>query len=174
MASIIKVDQIQTAAGGTPTAADLGITVPSSSLPTGSVLQVVQGTPVTYGNSVGMNNSVYASVMSVSITPKTSTSKFLLMFSGLIDSLGDSYFDARYAKTVDGTTTTIFDNWAVDAQNFGSSNQHGGGYAMNYLDSPATSSAITYHLEGRDNGGATNVRFANSGACTFIVMEIAG
>ena len=49
MTSIIKVDQIQTVAGGAPTVADLGVTIPETSVPTlthaqmpsGSVIQVV-------------------------------------------------------------------------------------------------------------------------------------
>ena len=165
MASIIKVDTIQTAAGGTPTAGDLGLNT------TGTVLQVVQGAPLT--SSTGLNNSSYASIMSVTITPTASNSSFLLMFSGLVDAIGDSYWDARYAKTVDGATTTIFDEWANTALNFGSANQHGTGYAMNYLDSPNTTSEIVYKLEARDRGNSV-VNFAASGKCTFTVMEIAG
>lgn len=64
MASIIKVDQIQTAAGGTPTAADLGIT--------GSVIQVVRGT---YGTEVESSSSSYADTgLSVDITVKDASS----------------------------------------------------------------------------------------------------
>ena len=165
MSSIIKVDTIQTAAGGTPTAAGLGLNT------TGSVLQVVQGTPLT--SSTSLNNSSYASIMSVTITPTASSSSFFIMFSGIVDSIGDSYWDARYAKTVGGTTTTIFDVWASTALNFGSANQHGVGYAMNYLDSPNTTSEIVYKLEARDRG-SSNVNFAATGKCTFTVMEIAG
>ena len=52
MTSIIKVDQIQTAAGATPTVTDLGVTVPSASVPTlstghmpaGSLIQTVKAT----------------------------------------------------------------------------------------------------------------------------------
>ena len=146
--------------------------VTSAGLPSGSVIQVVQGTSLT--SSTALHNNTFTSVMSVTITPTSSDSKFLLMFSGLVDSVGDSFFDARYTKTVGGTTTTVFADWAVNAQNFGSSNHHGGGYAMNYLDSPSTSSQITYDLEAKDDGGASTVNFAASGNCTFIVMEIAG
>lgn len=145
--------------------------ITDANLPAGSVLQVVQGTPLT--SSTALNNSSYASVMSATITPTASSSSFLLMFSGLVDAVGDSYWSARYAKTVGGTTTTIFDAWANNALNLGSSNQHGIGYAMNYLDSPNTTSQIVYELEAKDNGSST-VNFAASGRCTFTIMEIAG
>ena len=68
MTSIIKVDQIQTASGATPTAADLGINV------TGNLLQVVSQEVISY-TAVASTTSkiVYAS-----LTTKAANSKFLI------------------------------------------------------------------------------------------------
>ena len=60
MTSIIKVDQIQTAAGAAPTAAGLGLNV------TGSVLQVVTGS---FGSEVSLTGTnIYLGVQA-SFTP---------------------------------------------------------------------------------------------------------
>ena len=61
MASILKVDQIQTSAGGTPTAADLGINT------TGNVVQVK--TEV-YGTQVSSSSSSFSDTgLSITFTP---------------------------------------------------------------------------------------------------------
>ena len=77
MASIIKVDQIQTAAGGTPTAADLGITG------TGKVLQVVQ--TVKTNTETSSSGSYVDSGLSVTITPSSTSSKILLLLVFRLD-----------------------------------------------------------------------------------------
>lgn len=68
MTSIIKVDQIQNAAGGTPTAGDLGLNI------TGSVLQTVYASTTT-GTDHATANTIIATSLSASITPKYSDSK---------------------------------------------------------------------------------------------------
>ena len=70
MASILKVDQIQTAAGGTPTAADLGINT------SGNVLQVVTATSESAGATTSTS---FVSYMSANITPSSTSSKILLI-----------------------------------------------------------------------------------------------
>ena len=70
MTSIIKVDTLQKANGATPTAADLGINT------TGTVLQVqhsIFSTTTTISSAASPT-----SIMSVVITPKSSTSKMVI------------------------------------------------------------------------------------------------
>ena len=67
MTSIIKVDQIQTAAGAVPTAADLGINV------TGSVVQVVQ----MYTSTTWTVSATEAKLFDYSITTKLNNSSIL-------------------------------------------------------------------------------------------------
>lgn len=74
MTSVIKVDQIQTAAGSIPTAGDLGLNI------TGSVLQTVHASTTT-GTSNTTANTIVATSLSASITPKYSDSKILVMVS---------------------------------------------------------------------------------------------
>jgi len=71
MTSIIKVDTLQKANGGTPTAADLGINT------SGNVLQV--GNAVFTGHmSIGTYNYTNVTNLSVTLTPKSTNSKFIL------------------------------------------------------------------------------------------------
>ena len=70
MSSILKVDQIQLSNGNTPTAGDLGLNQ------SGNVLQMksnVVGTATTISS-----NATPIEVISVSITPKSSTSKLVI------------------------------------------------------------------------------------------------
>lgn len=73
MSSILKVDTIQTAAGGTPTAADLGINI------TGSVVQVhtayFTGTD---GFTYSTNARTLVNYIQTSFTPKYATSKLII------------------------------------------------------------------------------------------------
>ena len=70
MTSIIKDDQIQTAAGGVPTAADLGLNV------SGSVLQVQSSV---LNTSSGLSSSSWVDTgLSVTLTPKSTNSKFII------------------------------------------------------------------------------------------------
>ena len=72
MTSIIKVDQIQNAAGGVPTAADLGLNV------SGTVLQVVTETSNATASGI---NAFVDGVVTASITPKQANSKILCILT---------------------------------------------------------------------------------------------
>ena len=174
--STLAVNTIQAETGTTVTVAS-GHSLDASAgliLPAGVGGKILQVKQTILTSNTDFNNSTYTTLMSVTITPTSSSSKFLVMFTGIVDSIGDSYFRARFSRTVGGVTTATFNNWAYGALNFGSSNQHGGGYAMNHLDEPATASEIIYNFDGMDPGNNQTVRLNASGNSTFTVMEVAG
>jgi hypothetical protein len=87
MSSIIKVDQIQLADGSTPTAGDLGVTLGSADLPTGSVLQTIMINPATSTTDVTSKTWVeISSDLRATITPINASNTLLLtctfQFSG--------------------------------------------------------------------------------------------
>jgi len=88
MTSIIKVDTLQKANGGTPTAADLGINT------TGTVLQV-QSTTLTGRYSISSHSDTGVGTdigLNVIITPKSSSSQFLITVNvGAAGSLNTSW-----------------------------------------------------------------------------------
>tara|TARA_R110000782_G_scaffold154784_1_gene247090 strand:+ start:677 stop:1240 length:564 start_codon:yes stop_codon:yes gene_type:complete len=187
MTSIIKVDTLQTAAGGVPTAGDLGLNV------AGTVLQVVSATKTnTQASSVASGGEYAVSGLSVNITPTSSTSKFLLigqvsgarngnlpilawLFKRDSTSVGIGDASSNRGRITSGHLIVS----GADANSITS-------VSGNYLDSPSTTSQITYSISGYNVSGATRsyyINYAPSGAddaggsrqiSTLTVMEIAG
>jgi len=75
MSSIIKVDTIQTAAGGVPTAGDLGLNI------TGSVLQTVAGRSTT---ALDTTSTSMQTVASANITPSTTSNAILINVNAMV------------------------------------------------------------------------------------------
>lgn len=99
MASIIKVDTIQTAAGGTPTAADLGLNT------TGSVLQVVS---YTFDTTVSATNAdVHTHITEKAFTPLNATSNILILMSagGVVNGGSGRMALRLYRDSVSGGVT---------------------------------------------------------------------
>ena len=180
MASIIKVDTIQTAAGGTPTAADLGLNV------TGAILQV-KNSIITSKISTS-STSFVSTGLSVNITPVSSTSKILILATGNAG-IGNNGLD-RIHFQIGGMTST---NTGDAATGFETSQticprSADTGWAQNpfhitLMDSPNTTSALTYTLLWAAANSANTI-YLNSAAnsdslvgntpTTLTVMEIAG
>lgn len=166
MASIIKVDQIQTAAGGTPTAADLGINT------SGNVLQVQTGTTSTVFST--SSTSFVATNMSVVITPKYATSKILITVNGSVyhytnaQSAVDVY---RNGTSVTGLTNGFEVTWLESTRGVFSI----GGQV---IDEPNSTSELTYTVYLRKRNGDFSIDYptgADSGMKVLITaMEIAG
>ena len=182
MASIIKVDTIQTAAGGTPTAADLGINT------SGTVLQVVQS--VRSGTPYTSTATSWTDIpdLSVSITPTSSSSKFLVSWTfyvgtdgGRPDILFKAVRDTTDIYVGDNTGGTLYISHQVS--NTGNSFMDFQQWAQTgqYLDTPNKSTAITYKIQGRNWSSSSNwkigARWTNNSfqqPAQITVMEIAG
>lgn len=188
MTSILKVDTIQTAAGGTPTAADLGLNV------TGSVLQVKQG----FMSSVqtGTFGATWTDVtgLTVSITPTSSSSKILVTvdMKGVNDP--STVLRARLLRDstevgsgdASGNRPTGFTQMYFGQTAFGQNAPHVQTLSTNFLDSPTTTSQITYKVQvGGDGTGNTyyiNRTYRDNNlavtdtrvSSTITLMEIAG
>lgn len=164
MSSIIKVDQIQLADGSTPTAGDLGLNV------TGAVLQV-QSTSTNTTTVIGTANTWTAATdLNVSITPKFATSKILIVAN--VD------YDANAAGRMQWFTLYRDSTNLGEASNGFSAHTSSGARlqseaGMNYLDSPNTTSSITYSVYTKCNSTSTYVNLYGS-VSTITVMEIAG
>ena len=167
MTSIIKVDQIQTAAGAAPTAADLGINT------AGTVLQVVQST---FGQTASnhTSSSFTATGHTVTITPKSSTSKVLLYVLGggqylPQGSIMGSVTIYRGSTNIGSSTRGLQSFYTVGTTGF-SITPHG----MMVLDSPSTTSATTYQTYVKTDGGTYQYNNTDRGNINFVAMEIAG
>jgi hypothetical protein len=168
--------------GATFTVASRGIA--KAGMPAGSVLQVVQGTTSTY---LAVTNQTFTdTTLTASITPTSSTSKILVMVSQ--SATGDGVGSA-FSLYLDNLAFNLVRNSTVIVA--GSADSSGGydlgigtsavqtnmsvrgRYNVQYLDSPATTSATTYKTQIR-NGLSGMTAAAQSGGASFItLMEIA-
>lgn len=142
----------------------------------GKVLQVVQATSST---STSVTSTTFTdTTLSASITPSATTSKILVLVSQntqIYRSLANAFGKIRIMRDA----TSVFDMTASNDRAFGwentfnSYNEHWWTIAMNYLDSPSTTSATTYKTQGAVNASGPTVVFQNSSAkSTITLMEI--
>ena len=136
------------------------LTVASSNLPAGSVIQVVQGTlgtTVTKSPADGLSED---SGLSASITPSSTSSKILVEYSVF---LGQAASYNAFTRILRGSTvigngtlegTRPVGNAMVTGYAGSGSDTYWVGCASNsFLDSPATTSATTYKIQiGAYNG----------------------
>jgi hypothetical protein len=155
-----------------------------SSLPTGSVLQVVQ---VVSGTQVSVSSTSIADIISAAITPKFSTSKILV--TATINGLQKDGATSSYAygpavglRLTDSANTELLAIFDVAGYS-GTTNGTGVFYtatgSINYLHSPATTSSYTYKIRlFNGNGINSGVVYANRNGSgyansTLTLMEIA-
>jgi hypothetical protein len=160
----VGTDQSVTFAG-TLTTSSRGIA--KASMPTGSVLQVVSAT---YSTQVSTTSATFVSTpLTASITPTSSTSKILVIVAGTGGSTTTS--GNAFYTIAKGTTNLLNSNGGSYLYNGGGANY--GVVSMQYLDSPATTSATSYTVYFRADSPAT-VYFCLGNATNVItLMEIA-
>lgn len=163
MTSIIKVDTIQTSAGGTPTAASLGISG------VGKIGQIVEATKTTEFQTT--STSFVDSGFDVTITPTSTSSKILLMLD--IGSVYSSTSGQGAVCTIYRNDTTDLSG-GVDLAHFSrvdAANLFNPIYIQK-LDSPSSTSAVKYTLYARSRGGSTVNVPHNTSFSSFIAMEV--
>lgn len=155
---------------GTLTTSSRGIA--KASMPTGSVLQVVNAT-----YAVQVNNTTNAMVdtgLTATITPTSSSSKILVLVnqSGCIKPAFDTSINLRLLR---GATEIILFGRFVSGN--GASQANVTSVSTSYLDSPATTSATTYKTQFNNDtpAGTCSVQFGSATfpASTITLMEIA-
>jgi hypothetical protein len=183
----VRVDgngNLKLSAGGTQVLNSSGRPILNQS---GSVLQVASYTKT---DTASTNSTSYVDTgLSVSITPSTTSSKILIMLT-INYSHSDFGVKRTYFRMTGGNSSSYVggagssghtDAFAVDPR-------AGDGYGMitlcgSYLDSPSTTSAITYKLQwsvetsastAYMNRPATEDANGSRTASTITVMEIAG
>ena len=166
MASIIKVDTIQTAAGGTPTAADLGLNV------TGTVLQVVSG--VYEGANTSISSTSYTTTpLTATITPTSTSSKVLIQASMPLDDNAGIRIDTTVFRGSTNIADGANSNNSLSTMNPISQGREIMQMGLLYMDSPASTSALTYtiYIKVQSQG---MILHANEASATIALMEIAG
>ena len=152
----------------TNTASNFTVTVPAvtgtmlTNKTAGTVLQVVSAVST---STVTTTSS--ATVITASITPSSATSKVMTFFAGEINTVPTSnsygYLSLARPGSSLGGISQVGVNTATDVIATA---------ARNYLDSPATTSPITYTLTAAKGSGATSYVSVSAGA-SITLMEIA-
>jgi len=154
------------------TTGSTGQVINKASLPTGSVLQVVNANYTTYVST--SSTSIAATGLTATITPSSASSK-ILIFSTI---LGISVTTSNNALHLEIYKNGSFLNYWDDITGYGVVNVNSSS-SISYLDSPATTSATTYSIWCKRVGaGAGTVQFnnyvtANQTVSSITLMEIA-
>jgi len=149
-----------------------GTVLTTTSPKAGNVIQVVQGTTTT---SVANSTTTYVDTgLTATITPSSSSSKILI----IVNQNGIDKYDGNSGSAMDlkiqknGSDLITFLNFV------GYTNTNLrliiGSSSITYLDSPASSSALTYKTQFRNRANASQVMVqSNDGYSTITLMEIA-
>jgi hypothetical protein len=135
----------------------------------GRVLQVVQGT--LSGSISTASSTLVDTGLTASITPINSANKILVCFTHPVPIKTNTNSDLTLAL-VRNSTTLITYNDALYSN--GITNNYGSVIGGSYLDSPTTTSAVTYKTQFQNGQGSSlQVYCQGSGPGTIILMEIA-
>jgi hypothetical protein len=158
-------------------------TVDRARLPVGSVLQVGSTTKTDVFSTTSTSFTDITG-FSVTLTPTSSSSKFLVQ---VVANVANSGADAVMIQLVRGSTAICIGDAAGSRIRASASNMFTSSSmsstAVNFLDSPATASAVTYKVQMRLNSGTGYLNRSGADtdnaahprtASTITVMEIAG
>jgi hypothetical protein len=149
--------------------------LPSNVIGGGAVLQVVTATTSTQVTT-STQNSWVDSGLSASITPSSASSKILIIVSQNIGIDGVSGGDQQANLGIFRNTTLIFGQIAFDDLRVGSVTDFVFRVGISYLDSPATTSSVTYKTAGslRQEAASSCKMQYGSNPSSIILLEIAG
>lgn len=149
----------------------MALTKLNNFLPSGSVLQVVQETlNPTSGTTSG--SSSFATYITKAITPSSTSSKiFIIATLNSYAQSGTSYDGPQHqSKLLRGTTHIAGNNFFYQRDNVSSTKYQAVDHNISYLDSPSSSSAVTYNLQAMLSNGSS-ISFYNG---YMTLMEIKG
>jgi hypothetical protein len=136
----------------------------------GKVLQVVTATDETVRSITSTSFVTGSNTLSVTITPSSTSNKIFIIMSSNIMSPSDTYAGD---VTIFRGATNLATNQFIRAVETGTYGSVGG--IISFLDSPATTSAITYEVKAKIESGGNRV-ILNEGSCkgSLTAFEIAG
>ena len=141
----------------------------TTTLPTGSVVQVVSAV---YTGGVGttvVQPSYVDTGLTVSITPSSSASKIIVIANLSLETTGSTH--GVHIRLVRGSTAIVY--FAKYAGYYVPAIM---GYGVDYLDSPNTTSPLTYKVQFAKGSSSSGSAYAqsNESTSTITLMEIQG
>jgi hypothetical protein len=154
----------------------------SATTPTNGTVLQVQSTTVTAATYTTSSSYVDISGLSVSITPKATSSKIYVSVSFMVSGNGtdDTYYNIVRNSTAIGQGTGASNNQSLYLRLTDALLPESA--SIEFLDSPSTTSATTYKMQWRTRVGTLFINnrayetsgFVASGISTITAMEIAG
>ena len=158
--------------------------VPVGGIPAGAsgggIIQCVQSTSTSL--TTGSNNTWIACPATVSITPRSTSNKVMVLFNFSVSAnaaANDITSRIKRGTTVIGANTTAgYNAQGIYGQGTSDSNYFASGFSICYLDSPSTTSSLTYSAEVfLASVSAFTVRFNHStdsaGSDSWVTTSIA-
>jgi len=141
----------------------------------GKILQVVQAT---YSTTTTIASTTFTDTgLSLSITPSSTSSQILIFINQDYVFIREANYQDHKLQIMRGSTAIL--TTGPDAGNINTTApsggiQMGGIVPLTYLDSPSTTSAVTYKTQGKVGNTANTgiVYYNNGGASVITLMEI--
>ena len=172
MASILNVDQINNAAGTSAVTIDPSTGKPSfpngATLPAGSVVQF-QTFALASVRLATSSSTFTATQLTVNITPTSSNSKIYVSVSGS----GNNEASGRTLYYTVYRDSTNLGGASGLGQMYSNGGRLHGSIAASLVDSPATTSQVTYTFYVRANNGTVEFPATTAEKATITAMEIA-
>ena len=143
--------------------------VPTDGVPTGGGGGIIQIKQSSYNTHPSLSNTTMVAISgwTVVMTPKFNTSKMLVTVNLSVECRSSNIIGVELTRN----GTAMFNNKG----GFRGNSAHGGYITYSYLDSPATTSAVTYGVQTACNTGNYVLNnYYGSGPCTsfLTVMEV--
>ena len=127
------------------------------------------------GNITTTSNSfIDVSGMEIQITPSSTSSRiYLQLLTNMYQTTSGAYWMLRYSRQIDGGSTTNHGHSTYGLASARGAVNHDfwGGVSMQLLDSPNTTSLITYKVQFREDGGTATFGL-NGMPSNLVAMEI--
>ena len=143
------------------------VTALPAAIATGKVLQVVSSGAINAGITSTATSYTAVTSHSLAITPSAASSKIFMLFSfsarsnNTVESHYTLYRDSTNLGAADGFITLQDDNESSDNENQ---------CTLQFLDSPNTTSAVTYALYGKTDNGSNSFRVNVKGNDSVITL----
>ena len=145
------------------------VTTLPAAIATGKVLQVVTATDSTTRSTTSASFVTASNTLSVNITPSSASNKIFIIVNagGYINTTGEANYTIYKESTNLGGSDGMTVMYNETAAQINSS------IAMSYLDSPSSTSELTYQVYLKAVSGTVYINYPN-GKASITAFEIAG
>ena len=135
------------------------------------ILQIVHATPINPTSGSTSGSSSYATYITKSITPSNASNKILILSKmNAYTSTGTTWSGSDWrARLLRGSTEIVNNNMSYSRRNVSATAFHAGDLIINHIDSPNTTSEVTYNYQAKYNSPSNSMSIYHT---EMILMEI--